>query len=145
MNIYRFLFESFNSITLISFVLTSLLKRLSIQYVYERNFFVFRLSLKAGAKLKLLFVSRKKNLKKFETFFFVSFFYFFFQSFNELPCFAGCKCKKHFQISQAFSNLFFENFFSFNSYCLSVFLWTFFAVAGAKVPPLFTFTSLFLI
>ena len=57
-------FESFDSITLISFVLTSLLKRLSIQYVYERNFFVFRLSLKAGAKLKLLFVSRKKNLKK---------------------------------------------------------------------------------
>ncbi len=24
------------------------------------------------------------------------------------PCFAGCKCKKHFQIPQAFSNLFFE-------------------------------------
>ncbi|WP_217654121.1 hypothetical protein, partial [Flavobacterium johnsoniae] len=24
------------------------------------------------------------------------------------PCFAGCKCKKHFQISQAFSNLFFS-------------------------------------
>ncbi|WP_162927217.1 hypothetical protein [Flavobacterium anhuiense] len=42
----------------------SLPKRLSIQYVYERVFFCFRLFLKAGAKLKLLFVSRKKNLKK---------------------------------------------------------------------------------
>jgi hypothetical protein len=66
------------------------------------------LSLKAGAKLKLLFVSRKKNLKNFETFFSSLFFSFSFQSLNELPCFAGCKCKKHFQISQAFSNLFFS-------------------------------------
>jgi hypothetical protein len=79
------------------------------------------LSLKAGAKLKLLFVSRKKNLKKIETFFSSLFFFFSFQSLNELPCFAGCKCKKHFQISQAFSNLFFENFFSFNSYSCQYF------------------------
>lgn len=35
------LFESIDSITLILFVLTSLLKRLSIQYVYERNFLSF--------------------------------------------------------------------------------------------------------
>ncbi len=82
-------FESFDPITLISFVLTSLLKRLSIQYVYERNFFVFRLSLKAGAKLKLLFVSRKKNLKKFETFFSSLFFFFSCQSLNELSVFCG--------------------------------------------------------
>ena len=39
--------------------------------------FCFRLCFKAGAKLKLSFVSRKKNLKNLETFFFVSFFYFF--------------------------------------------------------------------
>jgi hypothetical protein len=103
------------------------------------------LSLKAGAKLKLLFVSRKKNLKKIETFFSSLFFFFSFQSLNELPCFAGCKCKKHFQISQAFLNLFFENFFSFNSYACQYFCETFFVVAGAKVPPLFTFTSLFFI
>ena len=115
-------FESFDSITLISFVLTSLLKRLSIQYVYERNFFVFRLSLKAGAKLKLLFVSRKKNLKNLKLFFRLCFSSFPASLSMNFPCFAGCKCKKHFQIPQAFSNLFFENFFSFNSYCLSVFL-----------------------
>jgi hypothetical protein len=35
------------------------------------------LSLKAGAKLKLLFVSRKKNLKKIETFFSSLFFILF--------------------------------------------------------------------
>ena len=38
-----------------SFVLTSLLKRLSIQYVYERVSILFRLSLKAGAKVENLF------------------------------------------------------------------------------------------
>ena len=73
------LFESYDSITLILFVLKSLSKRLSIQYVYERVFLYFfhlNLFLKAGAKLKIYFVSRKKNLKNFETFFFVPFFSF---------------------------------------------------------------------
>lgn len=81
--------ESHDSITLILFVLKSLSKRLSIQYVYERNFFVFRLSLKAGAKLKLLFVSRKKNLKKFETFFSPHFLNFPHHSIKELSVFCG--------------------------------------------------------
>ncbi len=67
------LFESFDSITLISFVLTSLLKRLSIQYVYERNFFVFRLSLKAGAKVVSLSAS---------TSLFMIIFYFFLKLFS---------------------------------------------------------------
>jgi len=64
---YSSRFSSNLSIPLLLFflVLKSLPKRLSIQYVYERVFFRFRLFLKAGAKLKLLFVSRKKNLKKF--------------------------------------------------------------------------------
>jgi hypothetical protein len=84
-----------------------------------------RLCFKAGAKLEILFVSCKKNLKNFETFFSFQFFQFFSQSLSELPVFAGCKCKKHFQISQAFPNLFFENFFSIDPYFLSVFLWTF--------------------
>jgi hypothetical protein len=58
--------------------LKSLSKRLSIQYVYERNFFSYRLFLKAGAKLKLLFVSCKKNLKFFFDFFSISFSLIFF-------------------------------------------------------------------
>jgi hypothetical protein len=83
--------------------------------------FLFRLSLKAGAKLKLLFLSRKKNLKKIETFFSFPFSNFFFQFLKELPCFAGCKCKSIFQISQAFSNLFSEKIFSFDCYACQYF------------------------
>ncbi|MFH6988013.1 hypothetical protein ACHRVW_09725, partial [Flavobacterium collinsii] len=48
-----------------SFVLTSLLKRLSIQYVYERVSFSFRLYLKAGAKVENLFLNGKRFLKFF--------------------------------------------------------------------------------
>ena len=57
-----------------SFVLTSLLKRLSIQYVYERVFLFFRLFLKAGAKVENLFLTGKCFLKFFfkENFFFFS-------------------------------------------------------------------------
>lgn len=51
--------------------------------------FLFRLSLKAGAKLKLLFVSCKKNLKKFETFFSSLFSQFPSQYINELSVFCG--------------------------------------------------------
>ncbi|WP_206430312.1 hypothetical protein, partial [Flavobacterium ustbae] len=82
-------FESSDSTALISFVLKSLSERLSIQYVYERVFFLFRLYLKAGAKLMILFVSCKKNLKIFETFFFASLFYFSQQSLKELSVFCG--------------------------------------------------------
>ena len=106
-------------------------------------FFLFRLSLKAGAKLKLLFVSRKKNLKNFETFFSSLFFSFSFQSLNELPCFAGCKCKKHFQISQAFLNLFFRKFLLSQFLFLASISMNAFAVAGAKVEPLFVLTIAF--
>ncbi|WP_234984740.1 hypothetical protein, partial [Flavobacterium sp. CF108] len=38
-----------------------------------------------------------------------------------LPCFAGCKCKKHFQISQAFLNLFSEKIFSFDFFSCQCF------------------------
>ena len=48
-----------------SFVLTSLLKRLSIQYVYERVSILFRLFLKAGAKVENLFLTGKCFLKFF--------------------------------------------------------------------------------
>jgi len=47
------------------------------------------LSLKAGAKLKLLFVSRKKNLKNLKLFFSSLFFIFSCQSLNELSVFCG--------------------------------------------------------
>ena len=48
-----------------SFALTSLLKRLSIQYVYERVSILFRLFLKAGAKVENLFLTGKCFLKFF--------------------------------------------------------------------------------
>ena len=55
-------FKSCDSITLFIFVLRFPLKRLSIQYVYERVLLVFsvsvnphRVSLEAGAKVQLLF------------------------------------------------------------------------------------------
>ncbi|PWB20064.1 hypothetical protein DCO46_20735 [Flavobacterium sp. HTF] len=100
---------------------------------------------KAGAKLEILFVSCKKNLKNFETFFSSPFSLFSIQFINELSVFCGV------QMYRAFSNLtsFFESFFEnisqskfLNPVSLSVNLCV---VAGAKVPPLFTFTSLFFI
>ena len=107
-------------------------------------FFLFRLCFKAGAKLKLLFVSCKKNLK----FFFEIFFNPVFSNFPSnlsmnFPCFAGCKCRKHFQISQAFSNLFFENFFSFRFPFPASISMNAFAVAGAKVEPFSSYPSFF--
>ena len=58
-------FKSLDYLTLYSFVLTSLLKRLSIQYVYERVSILFRLFLKAGAKVENLFLTGKCFLKFF--------------------------------------------------------------------------------
>ena len=92
-----------------SYSICLVVKRDGCQFNMSTNVssFVFRLSLKAGAKLKLLFVSRKKNLKFFLEFFNPNFLSFPYQSLNELPRFAGCKCNIRFQISQAFWNLFF--------------------------------------
>ena len=71
MNIYRFF--SNPTIPLLLFILFRFSsERLSIQYVYERVFFIFHLSLKAGAKVEILFVSRKKNLKFFFEIFSIS-------------------------------------------------------------------------
>lgn len=83
------LFESLDSITLILFC--SDLHRNGCQFNMSTNvsFSVFRLYLKAGAKLEILSVSRKKNSDFFETFFFVSFFLFLFQSSKELSVFCG--------------------------------------------------------
>ncbi|WP_211356649.1 hypothetical protein, partial [Flavobacterium daemonense] len=106
-------------------------------------FFVFRLSLKAGAKLKLLFVSRKKNLKIFETFFSLHFSRLPSSIPMNFPCFAGCKCRKHFQISQAFPNLFFWKFLPSRFFLPASISMNAFAVAGAKVEPLFSYTRLF--
>ncbi|WP_230392528.1 hypothetical protein, partial [Flavobacterium sp. LC2016-01] len=76
---------------------------------------------KAGAKLKLLFVSRKKNLKKFETFFSPHFIVFLASLSRNFPCFAGCKCNTRFPIPQAFLNLFLKINFQFSFKPLSVF------------------------
>ena len=100
-----------------------------------------RLCFKAGAKLEILFVSCKKNLKNFETFFSSPFFVFLTSLSRNFPCFAGCKCKSFFRIPQAFSELFFREIYSPHPVCLSVFRWTSFVVAGAKVAPLSSYTS----
>ncbi|MBB4804724.1 hypothetical protein HNP37_004822 [Flavobacterium nitrogenifigens] len=108
---------------LLLFVFRFASERLSIQYVYERVLILLRLCLKAGAKLKNFFVSRKKNLKFFEAFFSPHFPNFSSNTSKSFPCFAGCKCRTLFQNLQAFFELFFfENFFPFHSSCLPVFL-----------------------
>jgi hypothetical protein len=104
-----------------SFALTSLLKRLSIQYVYERVFLFVSLVSQSGCKSKKLI----SNWQMFFEVFFRKFLFLFFLNLTNLsmnfPCFAGCKCNIRFQISQAFWNLFLKIFFSINSVCLSVF------------------------
>jgi len=72
-----------------SFVLTSLLKRLSIQYVYERVSILFRLFLKAGAKVENLFLTGKCFLKFFFRKFYFPFLLLIYQSVNELSVFCG--------------------------------------------------------
>ena len=80
--------ESLDSITLI-LLSHPAMRRLSIQYVYERVSFLFRLCCKAGAKVENLFQTGKCFLK----FFLENFFSFFpskpYQSFNELSVFCG--------------------------------------------------------
>ncbi len=96
--------------------------RLSIQYVYERVFlFVFRLFLKAGAKLKLLFVSRKKNLKNFETFFSFPFSHFSSVSQGTFRVLRGANVKSIFKSHKLFAIFFFRFFSLIDSLCLSVF------------------------
>ncbi|MGV3697310.1 hypothetical protein, partial [Flavobacterium sp.] len=88
------LFQIF-TILLLSFfiVLKSLLKRLSIQYVYERILLfltpLFRL---AGAKVTLLF----KLTRLFKIIFEFILNPSFFQFFKERPSLAGCKYKNTF-------------------------------------------------
>ncbi len=116
------LFESCDSTALILFVLASLLKRLSIQYVYERVFLSVSPVSQSGCKTKTSFCFLQEKLEKILKLFFRLFFSISSLSVSRnFPCFAGCKCKKHFSISQAFQNLFFENFFSSDSTFLPVF------------------------
>jgi len=67
--------------------LKSLSKRLSIQYVYERVFLYFccfDLFLKAGAKVENLFLTGKSFLKFFFRKISFPFYFFIYQSINEL-------------------------------------------------------------
>ncbi|WP_231632224.1 hypothetical protein, partial [Flavobacterium sp. KJJ] len=67
----------------------SLLKRLSIQYVYERVSILFRLCLKAGAKVENLFLTGKCFLKFFLRNFHSLFLLLVCQPVNELSVFCG--------------------------------------------------------
>ena len=73
------LFQSLDYLTLYSFVLTSLLKRLSIQYVYERVFLlVFRFSFvtQSGCKSRKLISNRQMFFEVFLKKFFIPFSFF---------------------------------------------------------------------
>ncbi|MNX74918.1 hypothetical protein D3C86_1063730 [compost metagenome] len=98
----------------------------------------------SGCKTKTSFCFLQEKLEKFLKLFFRLIFSISLISISmNFPCFAGCKCRKHFQISQAFSNLFFENFFSFRfSFPASISM-NAFAVAGAKVEPFSSYPSFF--
>lgn len=64
---------------------------------------------------------------------------------KSFPCFAGCKCRTLFQISQAFLELFFfRKSLSLFVLSLPVFRWAFFVVAGAKVEPFSASASFFM-
>lgn len=137
------LFESRDSITLI---FLSRYNRDGCQFNMSTNvcFFLSSLVSQSGCKTKTSFCFLQEKFKVFFwEFFHPNFFIFLTSLSRNFPCFAGCKCKKHFQISQAFLNLFFQLLSKFWFVCLSVFQWTSFVVAGAKVPPLFTFTSFY--
>ncbi|MCM0667327.1 hypothetical protein, partial [Flavobacterium tyrosinilyticum] len=82
--------------------------------VYERVLFSFRLCFKAGAKLKLLFVSCKKNLKFFLRSFQSRFLQFSSQSLNELSVLRGAKVEPLFSFPSIL-NEFFSNFFLYFS------------------------------
>jgi len=63
---------------------------------------------------------------------------------KSFPCFAGCKCKKLFLFPQAFSNLFFGNFFPLRFLFPAGMSKSVFAVAGAKVEPFSAYPSFFI-
>jgi hypothetical protein len=93
-----------------SFVLKSLSKRLSIQYVYERVFLVFACFSKRVQNYNFFFNLQEKFKVFFETFFSSHFFIFLTSLSRNFPCFAGCKCNIRFPFSQAFLNLFLKKF-----------------------------------
>jgi len=68
------LFESCDSTALILFVLASLLKRLSIQYVYERVFLFVSPVSQSGCKTKTSFCFLQEKLEKILKLFFRLFF-----------------------------------------------------------------------
>ncbi|MFH6945840.1 hypothetical protein, partial [Flavobacterium sp. FlaQc-50] len=69
------------------------------------------------------------------------------QSLNELACFAGCKGKQRFQISQAFLNLFF--YFVFSNFSKKLILFSCQSIrehlscCGCKSSPFIRFYKLF--
>jgi len=103
-------FQSLDYLTLYSFALTSLLKRLSIQYVYERVFLLvsrFSFVSQSGCKTTTSFLISKNFLKFFlKLFSRLNSLFFLTNLSRNFPSFAGCKCNIQFQIPQAFCNLF---------------------------------------
>jgi hypothetical protein len=104
-----------------SFVLKSLSKRLSIQYVYERVFLVFACFSKRVQNYNFFFNLQEKFKVFFETFFSSHLFLFLTSLSRNFPCFAGCKCNIRFPFSQAFLNLFLKKFFKLNSFACQYF------------------------
>ncbi|WP_431241683.1 hypothetical protein ACQ9BO_17025 [Flavobacterium sp. P21] len=101
------------------------------------------MSLKAGAKLKLLFVSRKKNLKNFETFFRFHFLISLSISQGTFRVLRGANVERFFKTCKLFLNFFSQEslpvwFLLPASISVNVF-----AVAGAKVAPFSSCARLF--
>ena len=90
------------------------------------------------------FFNWQENFEVFFWKFLSPFYYRFLISLSRnFARFAGCKCNKLFLISQAFLNLFLKiNYLSQSSLLVSL-LKNVCVIAGAKVAPLFAFTSFF--
>ena len=125
------------------FALASLLKRLSIQYVYERNFLsspVFQ----SGCKTKTSFCFLQEKLEIFFwSFFFASSFRFSLPvSQGTFRVLRGANVKSFFFSRKLFLIFFFRKSLSSNMVKLPECLRAFFAVAGAKVEPFSAFPML---
>jgi hypothetical protein len=77
-------------------------------------------SLEAGAKVEILFLTGKKILKFFLEILSPVFFSFLISLSRNVACFAGCKCNFRFSFSQAFFEFYSKINFRFNSFGLSV-------------------------
>ena len=110
---YRFFSDLSIPLLLFYLVLKSLSKRLSIQYVYERVFFIFPPVSQSGCKTKTSFCFSQEKLEKFLKLFF-RFHSLVFLSVSQgtFRVLRGANVKSFFFSRKLFRSFFFENLFS---------------------------------